>query len=303
MGIKNKTRFKIYQIGLKYPKLTLLITGLLVVVSVILSSQLKLDTDPISLLPKHTQSVVDLNKLKYYFGSNNFIMISLDSNDPEMAGSFADQFIERIEDYSEIVYIDFRRPVDFFTQRQWLYLKEDDLGEMERRVDRTLALEKKGVSLVFNNYMDFADAGDKPDLSFKDILEKYKKKPWIPKKVAISAQGGKFQVIRVKVNNETANYDKAKKFLARLQKVEEALRNENADFSSIKVGYSGPMMNRIDQADSIKKEIAFVALIVALALIIILFAYFKNIESIFIIGLPLLTGIIITGGLMAVLLG
>lgn len=293
---------QLYTLGVKRPVVLLSVIGMLIVLASWAAHKLEIETDPVSLLPEKTQSVIDLKTFDKYFGSNNFVMISLEADDPEKAKQFADRMIARFENDPAVVYVDFRRPAEFFKTRQWLYLHEDDLLEIEKRVDRTLALEKKGVSLYFNKYMDFADPEDKPDLSFGDILEKYKRTMWAPKAVSISAENGRFQVIRIKVNRATTNYKEAKNFIAKLQNIESELKT-GGGYSDIAVGYSGALVNRIDQSDYIKSRIAVVALAVALALIIILYAYFRDTASILIIGTPLLTGIILTGGIIQLTLG
>lgn len=302
MRFKKNGALKLYRLGYRYPRLTAGIFFCLLLAGLFLSSTLKLATDPIDLLPKNTESVQNLQEYKSKFGGNNFLMITVESPDSAVAHRFADDYVQLLEPLSEVVYVDFRRPVEFFKQRSWLYLDMDDLLEIKKRVARTLELEKRGVSIVFSNYLDLVDKEDKPDLTFDDILEKYKKKAWVPKQVSISADAGRFLVIRIKVNEKVDSFADAKVFLKKLEHLESDLKTKPG-FDSVTVGHTGTLVNRLEESDFLENQIMVISVFVSIILLLVVYLYFRSWQSVVIIGVPLIVSVVITGGIVALTLG
>ena len=118
--------FTFYRIGLRHPWLVLAFFALCSILSIIAVSRLEIVTNLESLLPKDTQSVRDSEELKKYFEGNNNFMVVVEHSDPDLAENFADNFVGRIRGWDGISYVDYKRPVEFFKDRQWLYLDVDD---------------------------------------------------------------------------------------------------------------------------------------------------------------------------------
>ncbi len=299
---KLKKAPQLYQWGLRFPKTVLCVFLVASLISIFMAGRLKIDNDLVSLLPKNSQSIQSLDNYKAYFGGTTFLMVTVESDNPALNEQFADLMVKKIETHPGIMYVDFRRPIDYFKKRQWLFLDQEDLDVMNARVLRALELEKQGVSFMFNKYMDFADENDRPDLTFSDILEKYKKKKSTPSKVGISDKEGNFLVIRIKVKPETTQFENARRLVDSLKQDEIALKKDNEIFNQVNVGYTGNLQKNIEKNDSIKEEMLFVSAVVFISLALILYLYFKTFESIILVGLPLLFGILCTGGIVTPLL-
>ncbi|MCE9626151.1 MAG: hypothetical protein K8R69_12000, partial [Deltaproteobacteria bacterium] len=151
---------KLYQLGLAFPKTVLLVSFLVTLLSVIAVSKLTFNSDFASLLPQKTESVRNLNQMEKSFGSYGYVVLTVEGAKNEVAEDFAKRLADVVGKLPEIDYVDYVRPVQFFKDRQWFYLEMEDLQEIERRIDRSLELETKGVSPVFNDLMDFADESD-----------------------------------------------------------------------------------------------------------------------------------------------
>ncbi len=292
---------KLYQIGIRYPK-TVLGTALILTLLAFWSAKnLRIETSVAAMAPKQAESVQNADKYKLYFGGMSYLIMTVEDKDPKTAEYFADEIASHIQKLPAVEYIDYRRPVDFFLKRKWLYLDLEDLNKIKNRLDRIATLEKKGVSLVFSDIMDFADQENRPDLSFQDIFEKYQKKPWVASKYA-SDESGSLISLRIKVRDTYANIDEARKLVDEIKTIESAIK-QTERYQNVAVGYSGSLETTIEESDQIKREMAIVSAVVALALVLIIFFYFKNFESTFLVGIPLLGGVIWTGGLIYLLLG
>jgi len=289
-------------IGLRYPKTVLGLTLVLVVLSLFLAKNLKIETSMTALAPKTSDGVKADNEYKRLFGGSNYLIVTVEDRSAAVAERFADLLSSRADQLSEIDYVDYRRPVEYFRKRQWLYLDLEDLVEIQHRVERTAALEKKGVSAVFTDLMDFADEEDRPNLNFDDIIQKYKERPWALKKFDTD-EGGNLIVLRMKVKEEASNVDAARRLVGKIKNIVTEIKRGPADFGAVDVGYTGTLQTTIEESDQIKREMAIVMAAVTAVLVLIIFVYFRRAEAILLIGLPLAAGVVWTGGLIFLLLG
>jgi uncharacterized protein len=300
--MKLKTLPKFYLAGIRFPRTVLVISLMVTILGLWASKKLTIETSFNSILPQKTDSVQNLKELKHYFGSIGSLVVTVEAEETQKAEGFADAFSKRIGEDSRVRYVDFRRPVDFFKQRQWLYLDMKDLQEMERRIDRSLELEKKGVSPVFSGMMDFADENDRPDLTFKDIRKKYEEKMKGQGEALSSGEDGRLLILWVKPKDSAENIEKNRRLMADIKKMEADLRS-HGDYASVKVGYTGEYESGIEEFDMTTRQIALVSILVSAILLLILFLYFKRASGVFLVSVPLAMGVIWTGGLTYLFLG
>lgn len=300
--MKFKPFPRIYQLGLRYPVFVIILCLLWTGLTLYWAKNLRIEMDFSALLPEQTDSVKNLKELKKNFGSLGYLVLTVDAEIPAKGEAFAEKLAARVEQLPEIRYVDYRPPVEFFEKRQWLFLDIPDLQEMEKRLNRSLELQKLGVSPVFNDLMDFADEADRPDITFEDIRQKYQAK-FDPKANESREDTGKeFQILWVKPMKPGNDIDYNRNLVAQVQALETELK-QDPGFSSIKVGYTGEYQTSIENIDLTSREIALVSVVVAVLLILILILYFRTISSAFLIGFPLTLGIIWTGGFTYILLG
>ncbi|MBL7685806.1 MAG: MMPL family transporter, partial [Deltaproteobacteria bacterium] len=295
-------RFSLYKIGMRYPIWVLSLSLLVTLVSFYFVTKLKLVTDLASLLPQGTASVQNLNLFKEHFGSQSHLVIAVESEQPDLTQKFVDAFAEQIQKNSEVLYVDYQRPVEFFKKRQWLFIDLKDLHEMQTRLDRSLELQKQGVSPVFNKLSDFADEEDRPDITFADIREKYEKKLKSESKRLSPDDEGKMKILWVKAKRGSENIEFNRQWIGDLKKIESHLKSDPS-YAAVSVGYTGEYQNSIEQFDLTQKEIARVSLIVTLLLFLILILYYKKWSSALLIGLPLMLSVIWSGGIIYLVLG
>lgn len=293
---------RLYRVGLRFRKSVLFGFLFLAVLSLFGLRKLKLETDLTTLLPEGTESVRALNEFKEKFGGSRYLIVTVESDDSTLAGQFADELAGKIEQHPAVLSVDYRRPVDYFKKRQWLYLDLEDLEEMERRIDRAIRLEERGVSLLFAGLMDFAGEEDRPDLHFRDIWGKYSRKPWRTAGFSVSGEEGRFLALRVKVKGDSGDIGKVRKFIADLSNSERELKQRD-EYRSIQVGYTGPLKTMLEENDRLRQEMLLVSAAVTIILILIIFLYFRSFEAVFLVGIPLVIAELCTGGLIAAILG
>lgn len=293
---------KLYQLGVRYPKTVLTVFASLTVLSFLAARELKIESDLTTLLPKNSESVQNLNLFKDYFGGASYLFITVEGENPDDVSRFADDMSRRIEALPAVLYVDYRRPIDFFKKRMWLYLDVDDLLEMEKRTDRALELQQEGLSPYFNPLMVFADPENRPDLTFKDIFNKYRNLIGDAVKEKTADDSGRFVVMRIKARQNSENMDASRLLLAQIKSIERDTRRAFPHIP-LDVGYTGGYQNRLEQVDQIKKEIGFVSALVLFVLFFILLFYFKRISAPLLVGIPLVISLVGTAGLVFLLLG
>ncbi len=286
---------KLYRIGIRYPKTVLAVSLVLSVVSLFYAKGLKIETSLTAMAPKNSESIRTEDEYTHYFGSTSLLIVTIENPDPAVAERFADGLFERAEKLPAVAFIDYRRPVDYFKKRQWLYLDLDDLKEIDRRVERVLKLEKKGVSMAFGDLMDFGDEEDRPELKFDDLLKKYENRPWKISKFDAD-EGGNLIAMRVKVKQGGKDAESASQVVDAFKSIERDLKAQDTAFRSVEVGYTGTLQATIEESDQIKREMAIVAAAVGLVLVFIILFYFRRWESVLLVGFPLVIGIVWTGG-------
>ncbi len=287
----------IYRLGLRYPIWVLSFCALLSLGALYLAKQLKIETDFSRLLPENKASVKNFKKMKETFGSMGFLVITVDSNRAAVSEDFADQLVEKVARLDQVRYVDFRRPVDFFKSRQWLFIDTEDLKEMEKRIDRSLELQEQGVSPIFSDLMDFADPKDRPDLTFEDIKQKYQDEMGSDREELSTGKEGKFLVIKIRSKQGSEDFDSNAKLLAQVEKIVASLKTQKG-FGSVEIGYTGSYKTSLESIDFIKNEMAWISAGVSFLLILILILYFRSFASAFLVGLPLLVGVSWTAGLV-----
>ena len=293
---------QIYRLSIRYPKTVLLFVTLLTILSLRLASRLEVESDLAALLPKKTDSVQSLEFLKQSLGGFSYLFVTIESPNISLSSEFAERFVSLMEQHPSVAYVDFHHPIDFFKKRFWLYLDISDLKEIEQRVTRALVLEKEGFSSTFSNMMDFANAEERPNLNFDDILAKYKKRAGMNVEEVSTDNEGNLLVLRVKVKEDAENMAASRKFVSEIRQREETLKADPR-FQSIRVGYTGSYETKIEALDFIKREMMQVSFIVGVILLVILLICFRNLWSALLVGLPLVISLAWTGALVYALLG
>jgi len=292
---------KLYQLGARYPKLVLCFAFLISLFSFYFISKLEIISDFNSLLPEGTSSVKNLRVFEEAFGGFSYLVITVEG-DGDTTKDFARAMGAAIEKFPEVNYVSAEKPVDYFKKRQWLFLDLPDLREMQKRVLRSLELEKQGVSATFHRFMDFADEEDKPDLSFEDIRKKYELKWSGADSGASEDNSTPFETVWVKLKKIPGGLDFNREFMGRVRAVETQLRNDSK-FQDLKVGYTGSYQTSLEEAGLIQREITWVSLVVTLALFLTLILYFKRLSAALVIGLPLTISIFWSMALVYLFLG
>lgn len=296
-------RFHLYRIAVRFPRLILVVCLLMALVSIFLARKLVIADLYSGLLPEGTQSVENLRYAEKYFGELGFLVLVIEGTNDEQTETFARAITAKIENEPDVYYVRAPWNFDFLRDNKWLYVDIKDLATIEKRLDQALLLQKQGVNFIFSDLMDFADQENLPDLTFSDIQEKYKKR-W-SSYLNVSSQNKKTGSILlwVKARGLKKTTNEKSQFVDSIKMLESQIRSRIKGSNNISVGYTGSYQTTIETVATATQEMTVISLAVFLILIGILIAYFRKIRLLLYVGLPLMTGILWTGGLAYLVLG
>lgn len=300
MRLENLGRF--YILGIRAPKTVFLCGVLVAAIALMAAGRLRVGDFFAEMLPEGTRSVENLEQCKRDFGELGHLVIAIEARDPLLARQYASDFTERIRVLPDVYYVRFRQPLEYFTARKWLFVDLPDLIRMEARIDRALDLEKQGISAVFSGFMDFADEENRPDLTFSDIQKKYESAigPHL-NEYSMSADGRTI-VLSVKARRAFQSLADKQRFIDAIRSIERELRRYPS-YQAVTVGYTGSYQTAIEALNHTKREILLISILVFPILFLILLVYFKRLDALIFLGLPLLVGVIYTGGITYLLFG
>ncbi len=259
---------------------------ILTVISVHFASRLKFESNFEALLPKTFPSVLTLDEVTREFGGTGYLVAVIKSQNTRASKKFAFDFVKEIEKLPEVKYVSWRQPKKFFEDRKLLFIELEDLREIRRRVNKKIEFEKRKANPLF---IDLSEEDYSLDLS--DIEKKYSGKDVF--REYYESHDGKELLLLIKPNGLAGDLKFSRKLEKEVLGAFEKLKP--ASYApDLTVELTGRYKKQIDLNDQLVGDIKFT---VAGSLILgslILFFFFRQARGVFLVGVPLLTGIIIT---------
>jgi len=156
-------------LGFRRPLTALAVAAVLSAAGTVAAGRLSLSADLTELLPRSFKSVQDLDVLRDRFGGMGYVVVVGQGADAEALRRFADDLAPKLEAVEGIRFVEYRRAVDFFTDRALYYLSLPDLQEVEGRVKAREKWERRQR----NPLLIKLDDESPPSLDFSDIEARY----------------------------------------------------------------------------------------------------------------------------------
>ncbi len=264
------------------------------------TSRISIQADLKELLPQDFDSVRGIEELKKKFGGIGYLLLGIEVNDPDDAFAFLKVLAPELSKIPEVLYVNTRRPTDFFLNHLPFYLEIDDLKRIEQRLEEKKEEMKKGANPIFDALIFSLDEGP----NFDDIIAKYKKREGFDLSATEYYRNpeGTFFAALIKPAVLSSDIQASRRLVASVERTVDRLRPEKFG-RGVTVSYGGDFKAIFQQEAHLKKEIGRISGIVLLLLMLILILYYRRLTPVFLIGIPLLAGILWTGGLIYFLLG
>lgn len=282
------------------PVWALLAALVLTVLGSALASRLSLSADLVGLLPKSFQSVQDIDKLRKRFGGiGNVVVVGMDA-EPEALQRFADDMAPQLGQLSEVKYVNYQRPREFFEQNALYYVDLADLRVIQERIDARIRWEKEGALAV-----RLTDE-PAPSLDFSDIQQKYTGRA----NQKLSGEGGLYYldakermvVLMLRPKGSAADLGYAKQVVGQ---VEDFLSKQDLSKYGPKfhTEITGTYKKKIDQQGVITGDLARASTIATVLLVLYLLFHFRSVLALGLTMAPVLAGMAWTYGYVGVAYG
>ncbi|QSQ20895.1 MMPL family transporter [Pyxidicoccus parkwayensis] len=280
------------------PAVALLLAVLLAAVSGVFALRLRLNANLADLLPKSFESVQDLHTLEQRFGALGWVAVVGEGGDAESLQRFADELAPRLEALPGIRFVELKRPSAFFRDRALYFLSEDDLKEVERRLDARITYEKQRANPLFVDLV----GEEAPSLDFSDLEKKYGGSAG----QRLSSNEGDYYldadarrvVLLAKPDTSSADLAYSRRLIDEVREVLNAqdLSKYGKDF---RVDITGTFQKKIDQQSQIGRDIAVSSAVASALMLLYLLFHFRSALAVGLVLAPVGVGLAWTYGLVA----
>lgn len=116
------------------PIIPILILAAITAYTSVLARKLRIDTDLRVLLPKGTASVVALEQAEKRMGSTDLFTIAFEAPSPEAVGALQKAVADSLQNWKEVVWVQYDQDRSFFERHALLYMPTDQLADLRDRI-------------------------------------------------------------------------------------------------------------------------------------------------------------------------
>ncbi|MDI6793395.1 MAG: MMPL family transporter [bacterium] len=271
--------------------LTIILTG----INIYLIKHLPLKTDYIDLLPVNLRSVQDAKRITKMAGGMGYLIVVIEADDTTKVRPLADEIASRLETLPGIGYVTYRygpEVTEFFKRHALLYVEEEDLREINRRLTRKIELNGREANPFY-----IPLTGESDEITFDDLVEKYETKLDLQ-----SASDGYFEskdhrmiVLLTKPIVPVTDHTSTKKLAEQVRKVINEV-NPARFGPGVKVGLSGDYMISLEGKLAIIDDLNLTSVLALCGIILSLLFLLRNLMLTFLLGMSLLVSLSFTFG-------
>ena len=249
----------------------------------------RINTELSKLLPEDYPSVKIGNEIKQKFkekGGGDLIIV-LDSPNPENNLKVIEAlsgFVQKIPEVDRVQYV--KKGFEFFDEHKLLFIELDDLHQIKNRIQRKIQREKLGAL-----YIDFESEENekkgKDPFNFDDLIEKYRKQ-YIQgiKSRYFTNEEETIYALWIYPKSKDTSLSYYKKFHRIIsEKMKQFPLHEYGP--DLKIGYAGSIKTRIDEYNSLIRDLKTAGMISGIGIFILLVFYFRRVTAVLLIFLPL----------------
>lgn len=249
-----------------------------------------INTDLAELIPQHYETVKTINKIREKFKAIKTMILIVEDDDPEKARTTVDELDKYLRKDPLVGDVESKkRGYAFFDKHKLLFVDLDDLETIRDRIDRRIQREKLG-----GLYIDFEDDGAEEEFKFGDIEGKYKSK------YSVGATNEYFTndlettySVYVYPEKEPEELPETDVFYKHIKKIVGEFQQEH-NSPTTQIYFSGPIRTRVDEYNTVIKDLKRAGLISGIGIALILMLYFRRVFAVGLLFLPLTMGIIVT---------
>lgn len=248
----------------------------------------KLETDIVALIPENYQSVKTLEEIKQRVGGVGSLTVLVQSPDFEANTRFVEDLARELrgEEYAHYInFVDYKNDVEFYRKNALLFMETGDLDEILTRIDDYIIQEKLKLSPLYIA-LDEGEA----TLDFSDIEAKYRT-PKNGDDTYYTNPDHTILALEARAAGTVSNIGFATEMKRVIQAAIDKL-NPRHYHPEMLIEYGGPFKNKIDEYDTILRDVRSTAIVAVLGIIALLTFYFRQPWAAFFVALPLVMGLV-----------
>ena len=248
----------------------------------------KLETDIVALIPENYQSVKTLEEIKQRVGGVGSLTVLVQSPDFEANTRFVEDLARELRsaEYAQYInFVDYKNDVEFYRKNALLFMETDDLDDILTRIDDYIIQEKLKLSPLY-----IALDEDEATLDFSDIEAKYRSSGNGHDAYYVNPDRT-ILALEAKAAGTVSNIGFATEMKQVIQAAIDKL-NPRHYHAEMLIEYGGPFKNKIDEYDTILRDVRSTAIVAVLGIVALLTLYFRQPWAAFFVAVPLVMGLV-----------
>ncbi len=267
---------------------------IVLIISSIKALNIDLELQLVKLLPEDFPSVKSYNSMLDKAGAQGYLVVAVEGEEKSSMIRFAEDFANTINEKADslnVKYIDHRRPIDYIEENSLLFMEYQDLKSLYNQVKKKIAQEKRFASPFH------LDLGYEKEVDFKYWEDKYLKKT---KKISeyYMSDNENTLVVLLKSDIPSTDLQNSSEFVQNIKAEVEKLNPKGYD-TSLNIKYTGQYIKNQEDRKTITSDLIRTSVIAVILVFVALFVFFRRLLPILVISLPLITGVIITAGIIS----
>ncbi|MBF0432891.1 MAG: MMPL family transporter [Fibrobacteria bacterium] len=282
----------------RWPKTVVGISLILTLISFYYAQNLEIRFSLADVLPEKFQSVQELERVKEKFGGLGKLTLVVSSESATENKAAVNQLVHLLRSHPDINILDYKRETDFFEKNKLLYIRLEDLQEIEKRIEAGFWAARKNHNPLLVDLLDEEEEQElkEDDVFLKDLEEKYAS----DLRSYLGSEDEKALIMHIFPRFDVSDVEKCRAFFSDIQTAIRQLTNWN----KVNILFTGEVMESIQNEGRLLSEImssGWLSFFIILTILVLFF--FRVPTGSLLIILPLIMGILWTMALTYLFIG
>lgn len=219
----------------------------------------------------------------------------------------------KLENQKDIIkYVEFKFRTSFIKDHLLYFLSIQDLQEIKDKLKNKIAYERRKKILSSSLFvdkpvsLDFKDIEDRNADSTK-VLKVSKQTDFLDKSESeydyYLNDNDDMLLLLIKPAQDSSNLGFSENLLNKSKNIANEILNSDHFSNELKIGFTGRYVKKVEDSQIISQDLGFVSVLAVVLILLFVFFTFRNLRSVCVIGLTLLSGLFWSVGLVEMTIG
>ncbi|MCP4605620.1 MAG: MMPL family transporter [Proteobacteria bacterium] len=252
------------------------------------------------LLPRGAPEIENANSVRDRTGGTRQIVLAISGDDPDKRIAFGRLLTDELQKMEQIRFVDFEFPVDFFKDRGLWLMDISSLDKLVPAVENAVKISKWQANPM-HLHLDEEEEKAELEAAWKRVDEIVdKKRESLPFKQILTSKDGLYTFVLAIPSVNFWNLDEGRSLLAKIKTLIESL---NPSAHGVEVRTAGNLDLLQEQHDTMSRDLRYASIIALVAGVLIVTTFTRRLSAPFIIGVPLVVGVLCTFALARIFVG